>query len=141
MAARFSLGRSLLVAGVLVAVAVPATAGVAYAGAAPHHPHNPPGHHHHHGTHASSAHHTTTLRTVVPDARIRNKATTTRHSRVVDTLHARGSEVQVTCHKTGMPVNGDATWYKTVAPARGYIAAATLDHPSTAIPLCPKKKH
>jgi hypothetical protein len=138
MAARPKFGRSLLVAGVLTVVAVPVTAGAAYAGVAPH-PHNPPGHHTH-GAHVTSAHHpTTTLTTVVPDAHIRSKTTTAKRSHVIATLRTRGEKVEVTCHKTGMPVGGDSTWYKTVTPARGYIAAAMVDHPTTAVPLCKKK--
>lgn len=154
MAVRGKLGRSLLLAGVLTAAAVPAMAGAAYAGTPPHPTtppghqvsHNPPGHQvshnppgHQHGTHASSAHHTTTLTTTVPDAHIRDKSTTVRHSRVIATLHTRGSEVEVTCRKTGMPVSGDSTWYKTVTPARGYIAAAMLDRTTADIPVCAKK--
>jgi len=209
MAARLKFGRSLLVAGVLTAVAVPAMAGAAYAGGPPqpdntpshqaahatpattaathaahaahnahnvntahnvhpvhnvhnvhavHNAHNVHAAHNAHNAHAAhnpytkpakhgaraarvtSAHRpTTTLMTVVPDANIRSKTTTAKRSHVIATLHTRGEKVQVVCHKIGMSIGGDTTWYKTVTPARGYIAAAMVDHPTTAIPLCTKK--
>jgi hypothetical protein len=128
MALRLPFGRALVTAGVLAAVVIPVATGVAYANAATHHKKAKPA--------------ATTLSTRVPHARIVTKPTTATTARTVATLHAVGTKVKVNCYKSGASVNGDTTWYHTVAPKHGYIAGALLSissEPAAGVPQCKAK--
>jgi hypothetical protein len=156
MTARLSFGRTLAVAGMVAAVAVPLTGGSAFADTRSHHPvptqsasHDPSAPMHNAGhpsppTH-SAGHHSnpishhdrvTTLRTRMRDAHIQMSPTSDRHGRTVSTLRMRGSKVAVTCYTNGARVNGSNVWYQTVAPARGYISSADVVRPVHPVARC-----
>jgi hypothetical protein len=145
MTARLSFGRTLAVAGIVTAVAVPLSAGAAFADTKPHHP-QPPAHSVGHpqppahgvghpmpGTHHDTV---TTLRTRVRDAHIRSLPNGDRHTRALDTLRRPGSRVAVTCWTNGARVNGSNVWYKTVAPSRGYISSSEVARPAHPVGRC-----
>jgi hypothetical protein len=149
MSARLSFGRTLAVAGIVTAVAVPLTAGSAFADTKPHHPPVPShsvGHHpmpapsHSVGHHPMPAPHhdvVTTLRTRVRNAHVRMSPTANRHGgRTLSTLRAPGSRVAVTCWTLGARENGSNTWYRTVAPARGYISSTEVARPAHPVGRC-----
>jgi hypothetical protein len=148
MSARLSFGRTLAVAGIVTAVAVPLTAGSAFADTKPHHPpapvvtHNPgPAGDHHPGPvgdHHPAPHHdvVTTLRTRMRNAHIQASPTADRHGRTLSTLRMPGSRVAVTCWTLGARENGSNTWYRTVAPARGYISTTEVARPARPVGRC-----
>jgi len=163
MSARLSLGRTLAVAGIVTAVTVPLTAGSAFADPKPHHPPAPghsvpapghsmpapghsvpvPGHHvpvpgHNAGHHHPAPHHdaVTTLRTRIRNAQVRMSPTAERHGRTLSVLRAPGSRVAVTCWTLGARENGSNTWYRTVAPARGYISSTEVARPAHPVGRC-----
>jgi hypothetical protein len=155
MTARLSFGRALAVAGIVTAVAVPLTAGSAFAAPKPHQPsapvhtagHQPgpvhtaghqPGPVHTAGHRPSKHHHTkvTTLRTRTRDAQIRTSPTADRHTRSISTLRMPGSKVAVTCYTNGAQVNGSSIWFQTVAPARGYISSSAVARPAHKLGRC-----
>lgn len=168
MSARLSLGRTLAVAGIVTAVAVPLSGGSAFAATQPHHKpapatsasyqppaashstgHHMPGHstgHHmpvsghsagHHPKPAAHHHSTVTeLRTRIRNAEVRMSPTAQRHGRALSVLHAPGSRVAVTCMTVGARENGSTTWYRTVAPARGYISATEVVRPAHPVGRC-----
>jgi hypothetical protein len=145
MAAR-KFGRSLVVAGILTAVVVPATAGAAYAD----NPHPAPAHHGttqahmppQHGNtpgHQPSQHRpapASVVATKVRNAEIRTSTFADRHARTVDVLRRPGSRVQVLCYQAGQRIGGNAYWYKTVTPSRGFISAASVSRPSRPVSRC-----
>jgi len=146
MTARFSLGRTLAVAGMVAAVAVPLSAGPAFAGTQPHNPPAPAqntGHptptptlstgHPKPGPHHDTV---TALRTKKRDAHIRTSPSLDQHGRDVSTLHARGSVVVVTCRTKGVRLHGTRTWYRTIAPARGFISASEVARPVHPVRRC-----
>jgi hypothetical protein len=150
MSARLSFGRTLAVAGIVTAVAVPLTAGSAFADTKPHHPpapvvthspgpagdHNPGPVGDHHP--APAPHHdvVTTLRTRMRNAHIQASPTADRHGRTLSTLRMPGSRVAVTCWTLGARENGSNTWYRTVAPARGYISSTEVARPARPVGRC-----
>jgi hypothetical protein len=153
---RISLRRTVLTAGIVSLVAVPLAAGAAYAGTTKHHYQTPKhghvtrtkGHGHvtttkgHGRVTTTTKRPMTTLTTKVAHAEILNRATTV-HSKVYATLHTVGSEVKVSCYVIGANVNGDKTWYRTTAPARGYIAGSDLtvaSEPATGVAKCGAKR-
>jgi hypothetical protein len=147
MSARLSFGRTLAVAGLVTAVAVPLTAGSAFAGTKPHHPpapshsadHHPsvPSHSvNHHPTPAPHHDVVTQLRTRVRNAQVRMSPTADRHGRTLSVLRAPGSRVAVTCWTLGARENGSNTWYRTVAPARGYISSTEVGRPVHPVGRC-----
>lgn len=170
MSARLSLGRTLAVAGIVTAVAVPLSGASAFAATQPHHTpvpatsgssqppaashstghHMPvPGHstsHHmpvpghstgHHPKPARHHHSTVTeLRTRIRNAQVRMSPTVQRHGRALSVLHAPGSRVAVTCWTLGARENGSNTWYRTVAPARGYISSTEVARPAHPVGRC-----
>jgi hypothetical protein len=150
MSARLSFGRTLAVAGIVTAVAVPLTAGSAFADTKPHHPpapvvtHNPgpAGDHHpgpvgdHHPVPGSHHDVVTTLRTRMRNAHIQASPTADRHGRTLSTLRMPGSRVAVTCWTLGARENGSNTWYRTVAPARGYISTTEVARPARPVGRC-----
>jgi hypothetical protein len=169
MSARLSFGRTLAVAGVVTAVALPLTAGAASADPKPHHPpapshtidhpipgpshtmghpmsgpshsmgHPVPGPSHTMGHHPMPAPHhdvVTTLRTRVRNAQVRMSPTADRHGRTLSTLRRPGSPVAVTCWTLGARENGSNTWYRTVAPARGYISSTEVARPIHPVGRC-----
>jgi hypothetical protein len=136
MTARLSFGRALAVAGIVTAVAVPLTAGSAFADTKPHHPPAPThstGHHPKPPKHHDAV---TTLRTRTRDAHIRTSPTADRHGRTLSTLRMPGSKVAVTCYTNGARVNGSNTWFQTVAPARGYISSTEVGRPAHPVARC-----
>jgi len=146
MSARLSIGRTLAVAGLVSAVAVPLTAGSAFAGPKPHHPPAPaqtathppmPGHNMNHHP-LPPQHHdaVTTLRTRVRNAQVRTSPTGDRHGRTLSVLRAPGSRVAVTCWTLGTREHGSNTWYRTVAPARGYISSTEVARPVHPVGRC-----
>jgi hypothetical protein len=143
MSARLSFSRTLAVAGIVTAVAVPLTAGSAFADTKPHHPPAPVVNHHpgpvvdHHHP-APAPHHdvVTTLRTRMRNAHIQASPTADRHGRTLSTLRAPGSRVAVTCWTLGARENGSNTWYRTVAPARGYISSTEVARPAHPVGRC-----
>ena len=168
MSARLSFGRTLAVAGIVTAVAVPLTAGSAFANTNDHHPsvpaqstdhhpsvpaqstdHHPsvPAHstdHHpsvpgHNAGHPAPAPHhdmVTQLRTRMRNAHIQASPTANRHGRTLSTLRNPGSRVAVTCWTLGARENGSNTWYRTVAPARGYISSTEVARPAHPVGRC-----
>ncbi|MFI6078657.1 hypothetical protein ACIA5C_44780 [Actinoplanes sp. NPDC051343] len=146
MSARLSFGRTLAVAGIVTAVAVPLTAGSAFADPKPHHPPAPthtvghlpvPGHSV--GHHPMPAPHhdvVTTLRTRVRNAQVRQSPIANRHGRTLSVLRTPGSRVAVTCWTLGARENGSNTWYRTVAPARGYISSTEVARPAHPVGRC-----
>ena len=186
MSARLSIGRTLAVAGLVTAVAVPLTAGSAFADTKPHHPPAPaqsashpampgqhaghpamPGHNAghpampgHNAGHPAmpghsaghpampghsmnhhpmpTRHHSgvTTLRTRVRNAQVRMSPTTDRHGRTLSVLRAPGSRVAVTCWTLGAREKGSNTWYRTVAPSRGYISSTEVVRPAHPVGRC-----
>ena len=150
MSARLSFGRTLAVAGIVTAVAVPLTAGSAFADTKPHHPpapavthspgpvgdHNPGPVGDHHP--APAPHHdvVTTLRTRMRNAHIQASPNADRHGRTLSTLRMPGSRVAVTCWTLGARENGSNTWYRTVAPARGYISSTEVARPARPVGRC-----
>jgi hypothetical protein len=135
---RITLGPALVIA--CAAVAIPLTAGAANAAPADHHPVPAPATDHHHpGSGHTSSHDSTPLTTRVRHAAIRSMASTSSESATVDTVHKKGSEVDVECWVKGETVRGDRVWYRTTAPKTGYIAGADLaiDHePSAGVQPC-----
>jgi hypothetical protein len=136
MTARLSFGRVLAVAGIVTAVAVPLSAGSAFADTKPHHPSVPAHSVSHHPTPAPHHDVVTTLRTRTRDAHIRNSPTTDRHGRTLSTLRRPGSRVAVTCWTNGARENGSNVWFKTVAPARGYISSSEVGRPVHPVARC-----
>ena len=158
MSARLSFGRTLAVAGAVTAVALPLTAGSAFAAPQPHNPPQPPSHstsHHpappshsvgHHpmppshsvGHPMPAPHHdvVTQLRTRVRNAQVRLSPTADRHGRTLSILRNPGSRVAVTCWTLGARENGSNTWYRTVAPARGYISSTEVARPAHPVGRC-----
>jgi hypothetical protein len=148
MSARLSFGRTLAVAGIVTAVAVPLTAGSAFADTKPHNPPSPVvnnhggnGGDHHPGpviANHPDPHHdvVTTLRTRVRNAQVRMSPTGDHHGRTLSTLRRPGSPVAVTCWTLGARENGSNTWYRTVAPARGYISTTEVARPAHPVGRC-----
>jgi hypothetical protein len=155
MTARLSFGRALAAAGVVTAVAVPFSAGSAFADIKSHHPSAPavhsmgqPGPVHttpvpmhttgHHAGHQPDPHHVmvTTLRTRTRDAEIRTSPTADRHSRSISTLRMPGSKVAVTCYTMGARMHGSNVWFETVAPARGFISSSAVARPAHPVARC-----
>jgi hypothetical protein len=144
MSARLSFGRTLAVAGMATAVALSLTSGSAFADVKPHHPATPPapsvGHPlppgHVVGHPLPSHDVVTTLRTRVRDAQIQMSPTAAHHGRTLANLRARGARVSVTCWTLGARENGNNTWYRTVAPARGYISATDVARPVHPVGRC-----
>ncbi|MEV6848538.1 hypothetical protein [Actinoplanes sp. NPDC051411] len=136
MSARLSLGRTLAVAGIVTAVAVPLTAGSAFADTKPHHPSAPSHRVNHHPKPAPHHDVVTTLRTRVRNAQVRMSPTTDRHGRTLSVLRTPGSRVAVTCYTLGARENGSNTWYRTVAPARGYISSTEVARPARPVGRC-----
>jgi hypothetical protein len=158
MSARISFGRTLAVAGVVTAVALPLTAGSALADPKPHTPsvpsqstdHHPSGPSHSTGHHPAPPSHSvghhpmpaphhdvvTTLRTRVRNAQVRLSPTADRHGRTLSVLRAPGSRVAVTCWTLGARENGSNTWYRTVAPSRGYISSTEVARPARPVGRC-----
>jgi hypothetical protein len=156
MTARLSIGRTLAVAGIVTAVAVPLSAGSAFADTKPHHPaptqsashhpaptqsasHQPSPPMHNAGHHPKPiSHHNkvSTLRTRTRDAHIQTSPTADRHSRTVSTLRMPGSKVAVTCYTNGARLKGSSIWFQTVAPARGYISSSEVARPAHPVSRC-----
>jgi hypothetical protein len=147
MSARLSLGRTLAVAGVVTAVAVPLSGGSAFAATDPHHPstpvvvndHHPSGPPHTTGHHPMPAPHhdvVTQLRTRMRNAHIQASPTANRHGRTLSVLRAPGSRVAATCWTYGARENGSNVWYQTVAPSRGYISATAVSRPVHPVGRC-----
>ena len=136
MSARLSLGRTLAVAGIVTAVAVPLTAGSAFADTKPHHPSAPSHSVNHHPKPAPHHDVVTQLRTRVRNAQVRMSPTADRHGRTLSVLRAPGSRVAVTCWTLGARENGSNTWYRTVAPARGYISSTEVARPAHPVGRC-----
>jgi hypothetical protein len=132
MSARLSISRTLAVAGIVTAVAVPLTAGSAFASNKPHHPPAPVVNHH------PAPHHdmVTTLRTRTRNAHIQASPSADRHGRTLSVLRAPGSRVAVTCFTLGAREHGSNTWYRTVAPARGYISSTDVARPARPVGRC-----
>jgi hypothetical protein len=145
MSARLSIGRTLAVAGVVTAVALPLSAGSAFAGPNPHHPPAPAANHHPSAPVHTANHHprpvphhdvVTQLRTRMRNAHIQATPTADRHGRTLSVLRAPGSRVAVTCWSFGARVHGSNTWYRTVAPARGYISSTEVGRPARPVGRC-----
>lgn len=143
MSARLSFGRTLAVAGIVTAVAVPLTAGSAFADTKPHHPPAPVVNHHqpapvvnHHPSAPQHHDDVTTLRTRVRNAQVRMTPSADRHGRTLSVLRAPGSRVAVTCYALGARENGSNVWYRTVAPARGYISSTEVARPAHPVGRC-----
>src|SRR5690242_11400815 len=62
-----------------------------------------------------------TFPTKVADVHIRTLPRTGRGSRVVRVLPAARTPVTVACYVSGQAVGGDRIWYRTTAPATGYV--------------------
>jgi hypothetical protein len=120
---------SLVLVTAVTAVAIPIAGGAAYATT----PIQAP------ATHQR----TVALTTAAANVHIRSAAKVGKRSKILDTLHASGSTVRVSCYKTGVSVDGDTTWYRTKSPRVGYVAGHELSiakEPASGVATCKTKK-
>jgi hypothetical protein len=117
-AARLILVPVLATAAALVMVA-PATA-------APHVPAAP----------AMAAAHHASRHTLVPNLHVRRAPLF--KSRIVGTLHRRGTRVSISCWAVGARVGRTRIWFYIRSPKRGFVTAAFISGPWPRVRRCPR---
>jgi Bacterial SH3 domain len=78
-----------------------------------------------------------TYHVLLPGVHIRSAPTA--FLSIVRTLDRVGTKVTVNCWVAGEDISGDAIWYHTIAPDRGYVAGEHLDtghDPAYGVPRC-----